>query len=65
MLSDLSVQLLNSSPHNLWTNSIFFDEFSKLIFDPIFNLLHFRVQDNINLLFDIIDVGLIKALMLI
>ena len=65
MLSDLSVQLLNSSPHNLWTNPIFFDEFAKLIFDPIINLLHFRVQGNINLLFDYIDVGLIKALMLI
>lgn len=65
MLSDLSVQLLNSSPHNLWTNAIFFDEFAKLVFNPIIDFLHSRVQDTINLSFYFFDVGRIKALMLI
>ena len=49
MLSDLSVQLLNSSLLNLWANALFIDEFSKHIHNPCFDLLISRLQDIINL----------------
>jgi hypothetical protein len=40
MLSDLSVQLINSSPLYLWTYTLFINEFAKLILNPSFDLLN-------------------------
>ena len=64
MLSDLSVQLINSSPLYLWTDTLFIYEFAKLILNPSFDLLNSREQDIINLYFNNIDIGLIESLML-
>ena len=64
MLSDLSVQLINSSPLYLWTDTLFIYEFAKLILNPSFDLLNSWEQDIINLYFNNIDIGLIESLML-
>jgi len=64
MLSNLSIQLINSSPLYLWTNTLFIDEFAKLISNPSFDLLNSWLQDIVNLSFDNIDIGLIESLML-
>ena len=64
MLSNLSVQLINSSLLYLWTDTLFIDEFAKLISNPSFDLLNSWLQDIVNLSFDNIDIGLIESLML-
>jgi hypothetical protein len=64
MLSNLSVQLINSSPLNMMTDTLFIDEFAKFFLNPQFDLLISRIQDIINLLLDNIDIGLIESLML-
>jgi hypothetical protein len=64
MLSNLSVQLINSSPLYLWTDTLFIYEFAKLIPNPSFDLLNSWEQDIINLYFNNIDIGLIESLML-
>jgi hypothetical protein len=38
MLSDLSVEMINSSSLNLWTNALFLDKFAKLLFNSLFDL---------------------------
>jgi hypothetical protein len=40
MLSDLSIQLINSSPLYLRTDTLFINEFEKLILNPGFDLLN-------------------------
>jgi hypothetical protein len=64
MLSNLSVQLINSSLLYLWTDTLFIDEFAKLIPNPSFDLLNSWLQEIINLSFDNIDICLIESLML-
>ena len=65
MLPDLSVQLRNSPFLHSRTDTLFIDEFVKFILNLLCDLLIFREQDIINLLFDNIDVSLIESLMLI
>ena len=65
MLSDLSVQLVNPSLLNLRMNSLFINEFTKLILNLHFDFLYSREQDIVNLLGYNIDIGLIESLMLI
>jgi hypothetical protein len=64
MLSNLSVQLIYSSPLNMMTDTLFIDEFSKFFLNPLFDLSISRKQDIINFLLDDIDIGLIESFML-
>jgi hypothetical protein len=65
MLPDLSVQLLNPSLLDLWTDPFFIDEFAEFILNLHFNLFYPWMQDIIDLCFDNVDVGLIETLMLL
>ena len=65
MLSDLSVQLLNSFLLNLWTDPFFIDKFTELLLNPLFDFFYPWMESIIDLCFDYVNISLIETTMLL